>query len=265
MQTNQKLLIDGIDVFVEGDGPETIVMIHGWPDTYRLWDAQVAEFKSRYRCVRFTLPGFDIAKPRRAYTLAETTGLFKAIVEQVAGGRKVILLLHDWGCIFGYAFYTQHPALVSRIIGVDIGDTNSPDFPASLSVKAKLMILYYQLWLALAWRLGGSLGDRMTRYMARALRCQSDPRYIHSGMNYPYYIRWMRAYGSYDGLAPLSLQCPMLFIYGKRKRFMFHSLQWQERISQTPGCRVVELDSDHWVMVGRPQEFNQAVRDWMAV
>ena len=37
--------VDGIDVFVEGDGDESIVMIHGWPDTYRLWDAQAAFFK----------------------------------------------------------------------------------------------------------------------------------------------------------------------------------------------------------------------------
>ena len=30
--------IDGADVFVEGEGPQSIVMAHGWPDTHRLWD-----------------------------------------------------------------------------------------------------------------------------------------------------------------------------------------------------------------------------------
>ena len=39
-------------------------MVHGWPDTYRLWDGQVEALKDRYRCVRFTLPGFDAAQPR---------------------------------------------------------------------------------------------------------------------------------------------------------------------------------------------------------
>ena len=56
--------IDGIAVHAEGDGADTIVMVHGWPDTYRLWDAQVDAFKAQYRCVRFTLPGFDVTKPR---------------------------------------------------------------------------------------------------------------------------------------------------------------------------------------------------------
>jgi len=66
--------------------PETIVMIHGWPDTYRLWDAQVAFFSHRYRCVRFTLPGFDIDKPRRAVPLEEMIETLKAIVEQEQPG-----------------------------------------------------------------------------------------------------------------------------------------------------------------------------------
>jgi cis-3-alkyl-4-acyloxetan-2-one decarboxylase len=33
--------VNGAEVIVEGSGAEPVVMIHGWPDTYRLWDAQV--------------------------------------------------------------------------------------------------------------------------------------------------------------------------------------------------------------------------------
>ena len=63
--------IDGADVHVEGDGDQVIVMVHGWPDTYRLWDAQVAFLRDRYKCVRFTLPGFDLDRERRAYSIDE--------------------------------------------------------------------------------------------------------------------------------------------------------------------------------------------------
>src|SRR3954466_7614622 len=116
------LQVDGIDVFVEGEGAESIVMIHGWPDTYRLWDAQAAFFKDRYRCVRFTLPGFDIGKPRRAYSLEETMSIIGNIIDRTCPGEKVILMLHDWGCAFGYQFAMRHPERVSKIVGVDIGD-----------------------------------------------------------------------------------------------------------------------------------------------
>ena len=66
--------VAGIDVHVEGDeSAPTIVMVHGWPDTYRLWDGQVEFLKPRYRCIRFTLPGFDERQPRRIHTVDEVT------------------------------------------------------------------------------------------------------------------------------------------------------------------------------------------------
>src|SRR5436190_19555485 len=110
-----------VDVHIEGAGAETIVMVHGWPDTYRLWHSTVAHLKDRYRCVRFTLPGFDAGKPRRAYTLDELIAFLKQLTETVAPRGKVILMLHDWGCIFGYQFCVRHPELVSRVIGIDVG------------------------------------------------------------------------------------------------------------------------------------------------
>ena len=63
---DEKLIVDGIDVLIEGEGTQTIVMVQGWPDTWRLWDQQVQALKADWRCVRFTLPGFDMGKPRRS-------------------------------------------------------------------------------------------------------------------------------------------------------------------------------------------------------
>lgn len=106
--------LDGIQVLIEGDGEQTILMIHGWPDTYRLWDAQVAELGQHYRCVRFTLPGFDIAKPARASSLQQVVDLIRAIADRASPDRAVIVMVHDWGCIFGYEYVAQHPARVAR-------------------------------------------------------------------------------------------------------------------------------------------------------
>lgn len=258
------LQIDGIDVFVEGDGGESIVMIHGWPDTYRLWDAQAAFFKDRYRCVRFTLPGFDIDKPRRAYTLAETMALVRKIVEQACPGRKVILMLHDWGCFFGYQFAMRNPSLVSRIVGVDIGDAGTRQHVRSLTAKAKAIVIAYQLWLAIAWRIGGPIGDWMTLWMARAARCPSDPRFIDSRMDYPYYIRWMKAHGSYRDTVRFEPSVPMLFIYGSRKAFLFHTPAWADALAARPGNRVHALQTGHWVMSEQPQQFNRIVDAWLS-
>jgi pimeloyl-ACP methyl ester carboxylesterase len=261
---SEQFSVAGVPVFVEGEGDETIVMVHGWPDTYRLWDAQVAALRSRYKCVRFTLPGFEPGSKRRATPHVEMLAVFKNIVEIAGQHKPVTLMLHDWGCIFGYQFAMVYPRLVKRIIGCDIGDVGSKDYRRSLTLKDKMLIFGYQSWLALAWRIGGGVGDGMTRFMARALRARSNPQYITSAMNYPYDIVWTGSHGSYKGFVPFKVVWPMLFIYGERKIFMFHSSQWLSWLAARPGSAVHGLPSGHWMMVSQRERFNQIVLDWLA-
>ncbi len=260
---SEQFSVAGVPVFVEGDGDETIVMVHGWPDTYRLWDGQVEALRERYRCVRFTLPGFEPGSVRRATPHVEMLALFKSIVEQGGQHKPVTLLLHDWGCAFGYQFAMVYPRLVKRIIGCDIGDVGSGAYRRSLTAKHKLMIFAYQTWLALAWRIGGGIGDGMTRFMAKALHARSDHSKITSSMDYPYDILWTGSHGSYKGFVPFKVVWPMLFIYGERKYFMFHSKEWLSWLAARPGSEVHGLPCGHWVMVSQRERFNQLVSDWL--
>jgi len=253
--------VDGVEVVVEGEGPEAVVMVHGWPDTLRLWDRQVEALRGKYRCVRFTLPGFDAASPRRAYSLDELVDTLRRVVELAGAGGPVTLLLHDWGCVFGYQFAMRHPQLVRRVIGVDIGDAGSRRHVRSLGLQAKAMIFGYQGWLALAWLTGGRLGDRMARAMAALLRCPGDRALVGSRMGYPYYLQWRCRLRRAATFVP---PCPMLFVYGRRKPFMFHSTEWAEEIAARPGSRVLAFDTGHWVMVSAREPFNRAVADWLA-
>jgi pimeloyl-ACP methyl ester carboxylesterase len=157
----------------------------------------------------------------------------------------------------------RHPELVERVIGVDIGDAGSRQNRAELGFRGMLMVVGYQVWLALAWRIGGRVGDAMARWMARAIRCPADPRSIHSQMGYPYAVRWLGAAGGLERLRVFNPECPMLFLYGERKPFMFHSRDWIERLAARPGCRVIAFATGHWIMVQQPREFNEAVLAWL--
>ncbi len=263
---NLPLTIDGIEVYIEGNGPKTLIMIHGWPDTHRLWDGTVEALRDRHRCVRFTLPGFDPGGPPRPTTLTGMVALFRSVVDAVSPQHPVTLLLHDWGCVFGYEFAHRHPARVERIIAVDIGDHNSPDFARSLTARARWLIFSYQIWLAIAWGLGhvhAGLGHRMTRAMARRLRCPSDPGAIGWPMNYPYAMQWFGLLGGFRRTAPVRPACPVLYLYGKRKPFMFHSPQWLHTIGAQTGSEAQGFRSGHWVMVDQAQAFNERVRRWL--
>ncbi|MEJ2758550.1 MAG: alpha/beta hydrolase [Anaerolineales bacterium] len=256
--------VGDIEVIVEGDGPKTVVMVHGWPDTYRLWDTQVEALKEAYRCVRFTLPGFDVSQPGRAYSLDEVIETIRSVVSETGAGQPVSLLLHDWGCFYGYQFAMRYPQLVERVIGVDIGDAGSRRQRAELGIMSKLMVFAYQMWLAIAWRIGGKIGDAMSRQMARLLNAPADPQRIGAQMGYPYAATWLGAAGGFRGLKPFIPQCPMLYIYGEHKPFMFHSRDWIERVANRPGSRVLGLPTGHWVMVKARHEFNDALLAWLA-
>ncbi|MFK7964273.1 MAG: alpha/beta fold hydrolase [Burkholderiaceae bacterium] len=259
------LQVAGIEIIEEGQGAETIVMLHGWPDTHHLWDKQVDALKPHFKCVRFTLPGFVDSLDARAHSLDEITALIEEVVRKVSPGKPVILLAHDWGAIFSYHFVQAHPDLVSKVIGVDIGDIASPDYVASLSAKQKMGIAGYQLWLAAAWLMGPGIGDDMARFMARKLRAPAGHDDIGHWQCYPYFIRWSGAHGSFKALRPFMPDVPMLYIYGRRKPFMFHSEQWLRQLNEMPDCKTLGLEAGHWMMDTVPDAFNEVMLQWLGV
>ena len=152
---------------------------------------------------------------------------------------------------------------MEAVIGVDIGDAGSRSHLADIGASGKLAVITYQFWLALAWRIGGRAGDAMARLMARLLRCPTDAQSIGWQMGYPYAVRWLGAAGGVRGLKVFRPHCPMLYLYGEKKPFMFHSRAWAEELARQPGNRVIGMPTGHWVMIGRPREFNAALLDWL--
>lgn len=260
--------VQGTDVYVQGQGAQTLVFIHGWPDTHLLWGSAVRALEGEYRCVRFTLPGFEAPAVGRARSLADITALLLAIVDQVSPDQPVTLVLHDWGCIFGYELAARHPQRVARMVGVDIGDYNAKAYLKSVSGRQKLMILVYQLFLAKAWLVGRfvstALANAMTRWMARSARCPTPSAQIQWYMNAPYAMAWLGLGGGLGRALPVKPHCPVLYVYGQRKPFMFHSPRWLEWCNTNPGSKAVGLPCGHWVMLDQASAFEGLVREWLA-
>lgn len=258
--------INGTEVLLQGEGGEVILMLHGWPDTRALWDGTVAALQDQFVCARLTLPGFESGP--KATSLDGMCQLLSHIVDRISPDRPVTLMLHDWGCAFGYEWAMRHPERVTRVVAVDVGDHNAGALRRQWRAKEKMAVMGYQVWLALAWKLGhglgAQLGTRMTRAMARWLRCPADPASITHRMNYPYAMQWFGTAGGFKGAAQIQLRMPLLFVYGERKPFMFHSVSWLAQVAASPGNAVLGLPCGHWVMLSRPEAFHARVRAWLA-
>jgi pimeloyl-ACP methyl ester carboxylesterase len=105
---------------VQGNGPKTIVFVHGWTCDASSWDGQVPEFAKGYRVVTLDLPGHGQSEAPGAD--AFSMKLFADAVEAVraeVGAGKIVLVGHSMGAavIRQYAF--DHPDRVAGLVAVD--------------------------------------------------------------------------------------------------------------------------------------------------
>jgi pimeloyl-ACP methyl ester carboxylesterase len=246
-----KPLVDG------NEAGETLVFIQGWPDDASLWDGAVAALRDAYRCVRTTLPNFGGDRTARwGYDTNEIIEALSDLVRDAGRGKPVTLVLHDWGCYWGHAVHHRHPELVARVAGADI----SPHFRPS--AKGVAGIVAYQGWLAAAFALGDPIGTRMTRAFAKLANVPVEASRLDAWMNYPYRNVWADLF---TGRVPKLTKgywprCPLLFVYGENKPFMFHSAAWVDHVRKVGG-EVVGLPCDHWVP--REPAFVDLLQRWL--
>lgn len=83
------------------DGP-TIVLVHGWPDSHRLWDNVLPHLLDRFHVVTYDSRGHGRTtnpEDHRAFAIAELAKDFFAVVDAVSPQAPVHVLAHDWGSV----------------------------------------------------------------------------------------------------------------------------------------------------------------------
>ena len=96
-------IVNNLEVKFDGQGEETLVMIHGWPDSLELWDKQVEFLKQNYRIARFTLPGFELEDngKRPHYNVQQIRSIIDSFIRSL-NQETVTVLAHDWGAIYAF-------------------------------------------------------------------------------------------------------------------------------------------------------------------
>jgi pimeloyl-ACP methyl ester carboxylesterase len=92
------------------------VLIHGVPDTYRVWDRVRAEL-THDDVVTLALPGFDAPVPPGFDSSKEAYADW-IIKELEALGTPVDLVGHDWGCMLSGRIASIRPDLVRTWVGI---------------------------------------------------------------------------------------------------------------------------------------------------
>lgn len=103
---------------------------------------QVAHLKDRFRCVTTDLPGFsgdDARAEKWGYPTDEVVRRIESTVERVGNGQPVILVAHDFGCMYSFKFEAKRPDLVRKMVAIDVGGAMKP------SVCGAILMVTYQV------------------------------------------------------------------------------------------------------------------------
>lgn len=245
-------------------GCPILFFIHGWPDTGALFEKQVRFFSEKYRCVTVTLPGFDA--DGESLDFPELVDQLAFTIRRIQSESKQTTLLvgHDWGAYLTYLLDQKYPELATRLITLDVGAHFKPK-----NLSHALFMVGYQWWLVAAYFVGKvvpPVGTAMSRCFARYAHAPAADS-VHSRMNYLYFYFWRARFcKKYQASLPRRYKPskPMLFLYGKDKKYAFHSPRWEQIVESAPGSRVVGIEkSGHWFLFDKPELTNAAIFDWL--
>lgn len=98
-------------VFEQGNAEgETIVLVHGWPDTHELWSAVAARLGEQFRVISFDNRGAGastVPTQVAAFAIDELAQDLFAVIDAVSPDAPVHVLAHDWGSVVGWEAVTE--------------------------------------------------------------------------------------------------------------------------------------------------------------
>lgn len=263
-QKNLATIVKQLEVKVEGEGDETLVFIHGYPDSLEMWDKQAEFFKTHYQVARFTLPGFELTDngARPHYNIKQMRLIIDSYIKSL-NSDSVTVIAHDWGAVYA-SHYLKKNSLVDKLVLLDVGSFGDEQRP-SINVK-------YTFALAVAWTLPEFLGTKLALYTADSiLHVQDvDPNKSindlrpDARMTYPYWHLWKDVLTK-DSTIAVKVKdygTPFLFIYGQDKKVWFHAKSWEKEIQDLNKGQVESVPGGHWFMQSSPDLVNQKLATW---
>jgi pimeloyl-ACP methyl ester carboxylesterase len=266
----------------EAGSGSPVILLHGWPDSWHLWRAQIEMLaRSGHRVIAPDLRGFGQSAAPEAvseYSLGTLINDVVAVMDEFKVERAAIVG-HDWGAVLAWLVATFLPDRVERLVVVSVGHPQA--FSGAGFVQRQLS--WYMLWfqfpgvaeIALAandWELFRSWAHNgATRgsddYMERQIADLARPGRLSAGFN------WYRANISpetfaSDGrevdLPPVT--CPTLGVWSSGDMALSEVQMTASENYVSGPWRYERIEgASHWIPVYAGDELNALLEEFLAV
>jgi pimeloyl-ACP methyl ester carboxylesterase len=269
-QEGQILELDGISLYVEdhGDGVP-VLLLHGWPDSARLWRHQVPFLVANgFRVITPDMRGFgrsqrpaDVAAYRLPTMVADVTALLDRL-----GLDRAHVVGHDWGAAVAWLTAMYLPDRVRTLTAVSV-----PHLGAAETVRQREMAWYqlffqfeevaeatlrYDNWAALRELTPGY------RDIGRAIANLSRPGALTASLNWYRANLAPRMPGQRPPLPPVT--APTLGIWSDGDRYLDGARMRASGDLVKGPWRYAELaGASHWIPLDAPEELSALLLDWL--
>lgn len=278
--------------YVESGEGELYLMLHGFPQFWRLWRAQLEDLGRDVHAVAPDMRGYNLSsKPQDAasYRMRELLGDIRGLADHF-GAEQFTLVGHDWGGIVSWAFASKYPELLERLVICDAPPPFTWGRELERSERQRQAVRYmvelaappphgetllsdndFAVLDALVMEPGLAGGYLTEADRGRYHEAWSQPGALTGALNY------YRAAGMGDqvlhGQSPrvraaigeLRIEVPTLVIWGERDDKLLPGLtdgleEW------IPDVRVEVLEgAGHWTPQQQPGEVTRLIREFCGI
>ena len=262
--------VDGVKLhYLTAGHGSPLILLHGYAETSLMWKPIMPVLAERFTVIAPDLPGIgdsDIppdglnmkSAAIRIHDLAKSLGVQKA---EVVG--------HDIGLMVAYAYATQFPAEVTRLVLMDAFLPGVPGWEAIYNnpgiwhfrfngptpealVQGRERTYFDYFWNDFAADKNHSIPEADRKAYVAAY---SRPGRMHAG--WEYFVSFLQAAKDFSQLSQTKLTMPVLTIGGDKS--LGDALGQQGKLVATDATVVVLKDTGHWILEERRTETTEAL------
>lgn len=244
--------VDGIEIHwtSTGTGPEAVIFVHGWTCDSTSWQYQVPAISQQYRVITLDLPGHGQSEsPNDGRFSME---LFARAVEAVrteAGIDKAVLVGHSMGTPVVRQYALMYPQRVAGLVLVDglvqLAETAPVARPRMIGAEGQRM--REGIARGMASTATPEVQDQIVKMMLATSEATADGAMLATWdqSSWTNDVVSVPALGVYAGTSAVANPDGMKRLYAQLE---YHVI---------PG-------TGHFLMMEKPQEFNQLLSDFLA-